>query len=58
MVVSVQQSNDGIICKVQFKYPNGNENVDRETFRSFRQLVLIHPVDETDIIQETNNIKN
>ena len=58
MVVSVQQSSDGIIRKVQVKYSNGNENVDRETFRSFHQLVLIHPVDETDIIQETNNIKN
>ena len=32
MVVSVQQSSDGIIRKVKVKYRNANENVDRETF--------------------------
>ena len=58
MVVSVQQSSDGIIRKVKVKYRNANENVDRETFWSVRQLVMIHPVNETDIIQEINNIKN
>ena len=47
-----------MICKVKVKYRNANENVDRETFRSVRQLVMIHPVDEVDIIQEISNIKN
>ena len=58
MVASVQESSDGVIRKVNVKYRNANENVDRETFRSVRQLVMIHPVDEIDIIQEINNIKN
>ena len=58
IVVSVQQSSDGVISKVKVKYRNANENVDRETFRSVRQLVMVHPVDEKDIIQEINNIKN
>ena len=58
IVVSVQQSSDNVIRKVKVKYQNANENVDRETFRSVRQLVMIHPVDEIDIIQELNNIKN
>ena len=57
-VLSVQQSSDNVIRKVKVKYRNANENVDRETFRSVRQLVMIHPVDEIDIIQELNNIKN
>ena len=58
MVVSPQQSSDDMICKVKVKYRNTNENIDRETFRSVCQLVMIHPVDEIDIIQELNNIKN
>ena len=58
MVTSVQESSDGVIRKVNVKYQNANENVDRETFRSVRQLFMIHPVDEIDIIQEINNIKN
>ena len=58
MVVSVQESSAGVIGKVTVKYRNANENDDRETFRSVCQLVMIHPVDEIDIIQEINNIKN
>ena len=58
MVVQVQQSSDGLIHKVKVKYRNANENVDRETYRSVCQLVMIHPVNETDIIQEINKIKN
>ena len=58
MVTSVQESSDGVIRKVNVKYRNANEIVDRETFRSVRQLFMIHPVDEIDIIQEINNIKN
>ena len=58
MVISVQQSRDNVIPKVKVKYQNENESVDRETFQSVPQLVMIHPVDEIDIIQELNNIKN
>ena len=39
-------------------YQNANENVDRETFQSVHQLVMIHPVYEIDIIQELKKIKN
>ena len=42
-VLSVQQSSDNVIRKVKVKYRNANENVDRDTFRSVRQLVMIHP---------------
>ena len=59
IVLSVQQSSDNVIRKVKVKYQNANENVDREPFWSVRrQLVMIHPVDEIDIIQELNNINN
>ena len=34
------------------KYRNHNENVDRETRRAVRQLVMIHPVNELDIHKE------
>ena len=57
-VVSVQQSSDGAIRKLKVKYRNENKNVDWETFGSVRQLVMIHPVNEIDIILEINNIKN
>ena len=58
IVLSVQQSSDNVIRKMKVKYRNANENVDRETFRSVLQLVMIHLVDEIDIIQELKNIKN
>ena len=57
-VVSVQQSSDGAIRKLKVKYRNANKNVDWETFGSVRQLVMIHPVNEIDIILEINNINN
>ena len=49
IVISVQQSSDGMISKVKIKYRNAKENVDRESFRSVRQLVMVHPVDETTV---------
>ena len=58
MVISVQQSSDDVIRKVKVKYRSANENVDRETFPSVPQLVMIHPVNESDITQEIKNIKN
>ena len=57
-VVSVQQNSDDVIRKMKVKYRNANENVDRETFRSVRELVMFHPVDEMDIVQEINSITN
>ena len=57
-VVSVQQNSDDVIRKMKAKYRNSNENVDREIFRSVRELVMFHPVDEIDIVQEINSIMN
>ena len=57
-VVSAQQNSDDVIRKMKVKYRNANENVDRETFRSVRELVMFHPVDEMDIVQEINSITN
>ena len=57
-VVSAQQNSDDVIRKMKVKYRNANENVDRETFRSVRELVMFHPVDEMDIVQELNSITN
>ena len=58
MVVPVQQSSNNVIQNVKVKYQNLNEKGDKETFGSVRQLVMMHPVDEIDIIQELSNIKN
>ena len=52
MVKSVEVGKDGIVRKVQIKYRNHNENIDRETYRSVRQLVMIHRLDELDVIEE------
>ena len=38
------------------KYRNYNENTDRETTRSTRSLVMIHPVDELNLIQELGEV--
>ena len=56
MVVSIQQSSDHIICKVKIKYRNAKENTGRETSLTLRRLVIIHPVNEINIILELNLI--
>ncbi|XP_066926258.1 uncharacterized protein [Clytia hemisphaerica] len=52
MVKSVEKSTDGKIRKVLVKYRNHSENVDRETFRATRGLIMIHPYDELSISEE------
>ena len=52
MVIDTETGKDGIIRKVRVKYRNHNETVDRETYRSVRQLVLIHRWDELGIAEE------
>ena len=52
MVVELEFSNDNLARKAKVKYQNANENVSRETFRSVRSLVVIHGVDESDIMTE------
>ena len=58
MVKSVLCGEDGKIRKVILRYQNSNENVDRETYRSVRELVVIHRIDELDILQELGEIAN
>ena len=56
MVESVNASKDGLIRKVTIKYRNSNENTNRTNERSVRGLVVIHHVDEIDIVQELGRI--
>ena len=58
MVHEIVKSGDGLIRKVLIKYRNHNENVDRFTWRSVRQLVIIHPIDELNVLEELNQMVN
>lgn len=57
MVKDVHTSSDGRIRKVVVTYRNHHEKFDRVTNRAVRELVLIHPVDELNIIQELGESK-
>ena len=52
MVHELEKDKDGVIRKVQIKYRNSTENQDRFTWRSVRNLIIIHPVDELSITEE------
>ena len=52
MVIDTEQSRDGLIRKVKLKYKNHNEDVTRETFRSVRNLVMIHQIEELNVMEE------
>ena len=52
MVDSVKVGTDGKIRAVTVKYRNASENVSRTTFRAVRKLVIIHRVDEIDLMEE------
>ena len=56
MIHEIIQSKDGIIRKVVVKYRNHNENTDRFTTRAVRELVMIHPTDESNLIEELGQI--
>ena len=56
MIETVERGRDQRIRKVEVKYRNHNEEVDRRTYRSTRSLVMIHPVDEMNIMQEIGSI--
>ena len=58
MVKATEMSKDGIIRKARIKYRNHQEDIDRETFRSVRELIMIHPIDELDITQELAEMKS
>ena len=56
IIDAVEVSRDGKIRKVVVRYRNHSEDTNRTTYRSARSLVVIHPVDEIDIIQELGQI--
>jgi hypothetical protein len=54
MIKELFASKDGKIRKARILYKNHNENTQRDTIRAVRELIVIHHVDETDIMEEIN----
>ena len=52
IVQSLLLSADGVARNVLVKYRNFNENTDRSTKRAVKSLILIHSIDELDIMKE------
>ena len=52
MIEDVHASKDSKVRSVTVKYRNANENVYRETRRAVRSLVIIHRVNEIDLMEE------
>ena len=52
MVTDVVIDKDGCIRKAKVKFRNHNENTDRETFHAVRSLVVIHSIDDIDIMKD------
>ena len=50
IVDNVSVSPDGKIRAVTVRYRNASENIDRKTFRAVRSLIIIHRVNEIDIM--------
>ena len=56
LINAIHSSKDNKTRKVSVKYRNSNENIDRFTTRSAREIIVIHPVDELNLIQELGKI--
>ena len=56
IVKSIEISRDDKIRKVVVEYVNSSESTKRETRRSVREVVVIHPVDELGIVRELGEI--
>ena len=56
IVKAVESSRDLKVRKVIVEYVNSNEKTRRETRRSVREIVVIHPVEELGIIRELGEI--
>ena len=56
MVNEIVPSKDGVICKVTVRFRNHQENVDGYTKISVRDLVLIHPIDELNLMEELGRV--
>ena len=55
MIDEVEYGRDDKIRKVKVRYRNSNENVDRFTYRNVRKLVIIHRINEINIMNELFN---
>ena len=56
MVESVESGRDGKIRKIRVRYRNHNEKVDRVTNRAARSVVVIHRIEETNIMDELGEV--
>ena len=56
MVNEIVPRKDGVIRKVIVRYRNHQEKVDRYTTRSVRDRVLIHPIDQLNLIEELGKV--
>ena len=54
IITNVKVSRDGRIREVEVQYQNHNENFKRSTNRGVRKIVVVHPVDELDVVRELN----
>ena len=55
IVEDVKYSSDNVIRSVVLRYRNASESVDRTTTRSVRTIVVIHRLDELNIMEELGN---
>ena len=56
IVKELEPSKDEVVRKVVVEYVNSSEDVRRQTRRSVRELVVIHPLDELGIVRELGEI--
>ena len=56
MISDLPRSSDDKIRKATVRYRNSTEAVDRFTNRAVRQLIVIHPVDELNMMEELGQI--
>ena len=56
MISDLPRSSDDKIRKVTVRYRNSTEAADRFTNRAVRQLIVIHPVDELNMMEELGQI--
>ena len=56
IIKDVEISRDQKIRKVIIEYVNSTETIRRETRRSVREIIVIHPVEELGIVRELGEI--
>ena len=52
IIQTISPSSDDVIRNVIVKYRNADEGKDRETKRAVKSLILIHKIDELNIMKE------